>query len=348
MSFITAPGQGIGNQIVQPGFAKGAARLFVREDVLQADHLAGQFGQVLLRTVDDGKTFFQMGQALAGFFRALGQAFVEGAINFGGRGHLIFGHGLKAGQKFGLKGGLHLGDGLMGVISPPPKNHNRRPHCDEKRGQAQNQTQRDGGFHEKMGPLKGKSPTTMPNLFRFVKKSVRTPPMTIMPIIIAPDPRLKIKCRPVSAVDEEVRRLMDDMLESMHAANGIGLAAPQVGLDQRIIVVDVSGADDKPNPIYMANPEIVSVSDMDAEREEGCLSLPDQFSTVTRPNAVRVRYLDHENEIRERDVEGLLATCIQHEMDHLDGILFVDHISALKRNMILRKLTKIKRAEAPA
>ena len=172
--------------------------------------------------------------------------------------------------------------------------------------------------------------------------------MTILPIIVAPDPRLKVKCTPVDAVDANVARIMDDMLESMHAANGIGLAAPQVGLDKRIIVVDVSGTDEDPNPIRMANPEIVWVADDDAEREEGCLSLPEQFSAVVRPAAIRVRYLDHENEIREMDADGLLATCIQHEIDHLDGVLFVDHISTLKRNMILRKLTKMKRAEATA
>ena len=172
--------------------------------------------------------------------------------------------------------------------------------------------------------------------------------MSILPIIVAPDPRLKIVCKPVERVDDDVRRTMDDMLESMHAANGIGLAAPQVGLDRRIIVVDISGPDETPNPIRMANPEIVWVSDDDVEREEGCLSLPEHYSTVQRPSAVRVRYLDHENEIREIEADALLATCIQHEIDHLDGILFVDHISALKRNIILRKLTKMKRIEAGA
>ena len=169
--------------------------------------------------------------------------------------------------------------------------------------------------------------------------------MSILPIIIAPDARLKIKCRPVERVDDEVRQLMDDMLESMHAANGIGLAAPQVGLDLRIIVVDVAGVNDAPNPIRMANPEVVWVSDDDAKREEGCLSLPEHYSTVQRPASVKVSYLDHENNVRELVADDLLATCVQHEIDHLDGILFVDHISALKRNMILRKLTKMKRTE---
>lgn len=172
--------------------------------------------------------------------------------------------------------------------------------------------------------------------------------MTARPILIAPDPLLKKKSTPVEQVDDDVRALMNDMLDSMYTANGIGLAAPQIGENKRVVVVDISGADEPSNPIHMANPEIVWVSDDDAERDEGCLSLPEHYSAVVRPAAVRVRYLDYENEIREMDADGLLATCIQHEIDHLDGILFVDHISALKRNMILRKLTKLKRDEVRA
>lgn len=172
--------------------------------------------------------------------------------------------------------------------------------------------------------------------------------MTAYPIIVAPDPRLKLKSKRVERVDEEIRTLMDDMLETMHVAHGIGLAAPQIGIQKRLIVIDAAGKDEEPDPMCMANPEIISVSDEDEVREEGCLSLPEQYSEVVRPNSVRVRYLDHENEIREIDADGILAVCIQHEIDHLDGILFVDHISALKRNMILRKLTKIKKQEATA
>ena len=167
--------------------------------------------------------------------------------------------------------------------------------------------------------------------------------MAKLDIIIAPDPRLKVKCAPVSRVDAATRRLMDDMLETMYAAPGIGLAAPQVGVAKRVIVVDVARQGEPPQPYRMANPEIVWVSDDDAVYSEGCLSLPEHYADVARPRAVRVRYLDHENEIRELEAEGLLATCVQHEMDHLDGILFVDRISALKRNMILRKLVKAKK-----
>ena len=170
--------------------------------------------------------------------------------------------------------------------------------------------------------------------------------MTVYPIIVAPDPRLKLKSKPVEHVDDEIRTLMDDMLESMHVAHGIGLAAPQIGVQKRVIVVDAAKEEEESSPLRLANPEIIEVSDDDLAHEEGCLSLPEQYSEVIRPDRVRVRYLDHENEIREMDAEGILAVCIQHEIDHLDGILFVDHISALKRNMILRKLTKIKKQEA--
>jgi len=173
--------------------------------------------------------------------------------------------------------------------------------------------------------------------------------MALLPIIVAPDPRLKVTAKAVESVDVGVRRLMDDMLETMHAANGIGLAAPQVGDKRRVIVVDIADEDEDPDPVQMANPELLWVSDEMQNLEEGCLSLPEHYAEVERPDAIRVRYLDYGGEIRERGVEGWLATCIQHEMDHLDGILFVDHISFLKRKMILRKLSKAKKmAAAPA
>ena len=173
--------------------------------------------------------------------------------------------------------------------------------------------------------------------------------MALLSIIIAPDPRLKQISAPVERVDDTTRQLMDDMLETMYQAPGIGLAAPQVGVLRRIIVLDASKKDEERQPYAMVNPELVRVSDQDMRSEEGCLSLPEHYADVVRPAAIRVRYLDREGEIRELDAEGLLATCIQHEMDHLEGILFVDHLSALKRNMILRKLTKAKKSgKAPA
>jgi len=171
--------------------------------------------------------------------------------------------------------------------------------------------------------------------------------MAVLPIIVAPDPRLKQVAKPVEKVDAEIRRLMDDMLETMYKAPGIGLAAPQVGELKRVIVIDLAREDEKPQPLRMANPELIAVSDEDAVYNEGCLSLPEHYADVTRPAAIKVRYLDHENEIRELEADGLLATCIQHEMDHLEGILFVDHLTALKRNMILRKLLKAKKSQQP-
>jgi peptide deformylase len=168
--------------------------------------------------------------------------------------------------------------------------------------------------------------------------------MALLPIITAPDPRLKIKARPVAAVDDEVRRLMDDMLETMRQAIGIGLAAPQVGVAKRVIVLDVAREGEKPQPMMLANPEILWRSPELTTGSEGCLSLPEHYAEVTRPETIRLRYLDYQNEIREVEASGLLATCIQHEIDHLDGVLFVDHISMVKRGMILRKLAKSKRS----
>lgn len=168
--------------------------------------------------------------------------------------------------------------------------------------------------------------------------------MAKLPIIVAPDPRLKRISKPVAKVDSEIRQLMDDMLETMYAAPGIGLAAPQVGQLKRVIVLDLADKEEMSQPLRMANPELLWLSDDDAIYNEGCLSVPEHYADVARPRACKVRYIDHENEIREMEAEGLLATCIQHEMDHLDGVLFVDRISALKRNIILRKLVKAKKS----
>jgi len=171
--------------------------------------------------------------------------------------------------------------------------------------------------------------------------------MAVLPIITAPDPRLKTQAKPVDKVDAQVRKLMDDMLETMYVAPGIGLAAPQVGVAKRIIVLDVADKGELPRPYRMVNPEILWRSDEMATYEEGCLSVPDYYADVERAARVRVRYLDEQNEIRELEAEGLLAVCIQHEIDHLAGTLFVDHISALKRGIILRKLGKAKKNAEP-
>ena len=172
--------------------------------------------------------------------------------------------------------------------------------------------------------------------------------MAVLPILVAPDPRLKVKSKPVEKVDDSIRALMDDMLESMYAAQGIGLAAPQIGVPKRVIVMDLARKDEAPNPLKMANPEVIWRSDEQVVCEEGCLSVPDQFSEVSRPKAVKIRYLDYQNEIREMDADGFLATCIQHEIDHLDGVLFIDRVSSLKRNIIMRKLVKARKLSAPA
>ncbi|AIB10748.1 peptide deformylase [Azospirillum argentinense] len=168
--------------------------------------------------------------------------------------------------------------------------------------------------------------------------------MAVLDILVAPHPVLKQKAKPVDKVDARIAKLMDDMVETMYAAKGIGLAAPQIGILERVIVVDVHDKDEKPNPIRLANPEIVWKSDETSVCEEGCLSVPDQYAEVTRPSSVRVRYLDESNETREIEADGILATCIQHEIDHLNGVLFVDYLSMLKRNMILRKVQKMQRA----
>jgi peptide deformylase len=167
--------------------------------------------------------------------------------------------------------------------------------------------------------------------------------MALLPIITAPDPRLKIKALPVAAVNDKVRRLMDDMLATMRQAIGVGLAAPQVGVAKRVIVLDVAREGEQPQPMMLANPEILWRSPELTTGSEGCLSLPEHYAEVTRPEKIRLRYLDYQNEIREIEASGLLATCVQHEIDHLDGVLFVDHISMVKRGMILRKLAKSKR-----
>ena len=170
--------------------------------------------------------------------------------------------------------------------------------------------------------------------------------MAVLPILTAPDPVLKSKSKPVAAVDSRIAALMDDMLETMYRAPGIGLAAPQVGVLERVVVMDIGKTEETRSPIRMANPEIIWASDEDNTYEEGCLSVPEHYSNVVRPAEVKVRYVDETGTVQELHAAGLLATVVQHEMDHLDGILFIDHISALKRNMILRKLLKAKKEAA--
>lgn len=170
--------------------------------------------------------------------------------------------------------------------------------------------------------------------------------MAVRRILIAPHPLLKLKARPVERVDDDIRRLMDDMLETMYRAPGIGLAAPQVGVSLRVVVVDLAKKDEPPAPLRLVNPEITWRSDEQVVMEEGCLSLPEQFAELARPASIRLAYLDEGGEPRTLEADGMLARCLQHEVDHLDGILFVDRLSPLKRNMIMRKLAKAQRARA--
>lgn len=182
----------------------------------------------------------------------------------------------------------------------------------------------------------------MPDLVSHAATSAE--PQDPLRILIAPDPVLKRRARPVAEADAEaVRALIPRMLATMYAAPGIGLAAPQVGVSLRLAVIDLQ-SEGRREPMVLVNPEIVSASAERETHEEGCLSLPGQYADVTRPRAVTVRYLDAGGARREVAAEGLLARCIQHEIDHLDGILFVDHLSALKRGIILRRLAKSQRA----
>ena len=174
-------------------------------------------------------------------------------------------------------------------------------------------------------------------------KNKRTEPMALLEIIIAPDPRLQIVCDPVETVDDELRRLMGAMLAAMYEVPGIGLSAPQVGKPIRVVVADVSAKEEESRPLRLVNPRIVETGADRVAHEEGCLSFPDQYSDVVRPSWARIAYLDAQGKPREIEAEGMLAVCLQHEIDHLDGILFVDHLTSLKRNMILRKMKKAKR-----
>jgi peptide deformylase len=166
--------------------------------------------------------------------------------------------------------------------------------------------------------------------------------MAIRDILEVPDSRLTRVAAPVERIDDELQQLLDDMLETMYAAPGIGLAAPQVGVLKRVFVADL-GEEGARAPLFIINPQLVWRSEASDVAEEGCLSLPQQYGEVTRASEVRVRYLDRKGLEREIDADGLLARCLQHEMDHLDGVLFTDHLSALKRTLILRKLAKAKR-----
>lgn len=170
--------------------------------------------------------------------------------------------------------------------------------------------------------------------------------MAILPILIAPDPVLEAVSKPVEVFDDQIRMLVRDMVETMYSAPGIGLAAPQVGVNLRVIVVDINYGDDplSRNPLKIINPEITWLSDEDISYEEGCLSIPKHYADVVRPKALKLKYTDEFGKEQTLEAQDLLAICLQHEIDHLDGILFIDHLSNIKRTMIMRKLLKDKKS----
>lgn len=164
-------------------------------------------------------------------------------------------------------------------------------------------------------------------------------------IIILPDPLLRTVSKPVKSVDSAARKLMDEMLETMYEAPGIGLAAVQVGVPQRLVVIDTAKEGEEKQPLFLINPEITWSSEDQSDYEEGCLSIPEFFDMVTRPKEIRLRYLDRQGESRERLCSGVLATCVQHEIDHLNGVLFIDHISKLKRDRVVKKFVKAQKLQ---
>ncbi|MFV9875262.1 MAG: peptide deformylase [Rickettsiales endosymbiont of Dermacentor nuttalli] len=169
--------------------------------------------------------------------------------------------------------------------------------------------------------------------------------MAILALVIAPDPRLKKKSLPVKKVDDDLRRFMDDMLETMYYSEGAGLAAIQVGIPKRVLIVDINkkeGGNTK-NPIFMVNPEMFYVSEEKCIRQEGCLSIPTQVLDIERPSMIKVKYLDYDGNVQELETDGWLATAIQHEMDHLNGVLLLDHASLMKRDVMFRKAKKVKK-----
>jgi peptide deformylase len=173
--------------------------------------------------------------------------------------------------------------------------------------------------------------------------------MAILPILETPDPRLRTISTPVEAIDAELQQLIDDMFETMYDAPGIGLAAIQVGVPKRLLVIDLQEPEEEEGepvkrPMVFINPNILDGSDEVSVYSEGCLSVPDQYAEVERPASIRASWMDRDGRIREEQLEGLLATCLQHEMDHLEGVLFIDHLSRLKREMLLKKLTKARKA----
>ncbi len=172
--------------------------------------------------------------------------------------------------------------------------------------------------------------------------------MSIRPLVIIPDSKLRLTSEPVKDITDEIRRLADDMLETMYDAPGVGLAAIQIGVPVRMVTMDVSKSEDERQPLVLINPEIVWASEEKRVYEEGCLSIPEYYEEVERPDRVRFRYMNLQGETVEQDADGLMATCVQHEIDHLNGVLFIDHLSKLKRDRVMTKFKKAAKREAGA
>ncbi|MGO4573157.1 peptide deformylase [Microvirga sp. 2TAF3] len=169
--------------------------------------------------------------------------------------------------------------------------------------------------------------------------------MTIRPLVILPDPKLRLVSEPVKEITDEIRKLADDMLETMYDAPGVGLAAIQIGVPLRVVTMDVSKSESEHQPLVLINPEVTWASEEKRVYEEGCLSIPEYYEEVERPDRVRFRYMNLNGEIVEQDAEALMATCVQHEIDHLNGVLFIDHLSKLKRDRVMTKFKKAAKRE---
>ena len=292
--------------------------------------MAGQFCNIVMWRVYQIHSFSEAAQRQAGFFRigrkACSQPLFKG-IHLLGQRHLggdglaeLFGNRALAADQF-----VQPGVG-------------RRRLCDARRLRAKITTPANIATTSAISPKCIVLDPSPPLAY--------LTPMAARPILTAPDPRLKAVSVPVEKVDADIRKLIADMTESMYAADGIGLAAVQIGVAKRVIVIDLNQKDGNKNPRAYINPKILWASDEMATFEEGCLSVPEIWDDVERPARIRAEYLDAEGKAQTLEADGMLATCLQHEMDHLEGVLFIDHLSRLKRSMALKKLTKAKKQMA--
>ncbi len=322
---------------------KAPRDLLVGKDLLQGHHLPGQRGDVLLRFVDDGQPLADAAQRgrrlLGGIVKLIAQSLVERVEPLGQ--HLLQ-------RRLRLHGLLEAPEiaPCCGDDAVQPRVGRGRLGRSGRLFTIAMATITAAARMAKPSKIKEKSISSIPARLDPASPLAYLPAMSVRPILTAPDPRLKAVSEPVAQVDDDIRTLAADMFETMYAAEGIGLAAIQVGVAKRILVLDIDQKDGRRNPQVFINPVITWASDETQVTEEGCLSVPDIWDDVERPVAIRAEYLDQDGNSRELEADGILAICLQHEMDHLDGVLFLDHLSKLKRSMALRKLTKAKRLQA--